>query len=143
MTTVVSSIFRTLCFPHEGKIVTIHQLSYVHASPNASIGPSIPMIDNSKLTTEDIGVGMYSSLMGTFDFVAPIHHIYAISNRFSSSMRYVPFRTSYFNNPWTLPSLTMSCEGHSHIGMEIPLSTEKIAYQAILDSTVDLDPVSL
>jgi hypothetical protein len=30
MTTVVSSIFRTLCFPHEGKIVTIDQLSFVH-----------------------------------------------------------------------------------------------------------------
>jgi hypothetical protein len=35
MTVVVSSVFHTLCFPHEGKIVTIDQLSFVHASPSA------------------------------------------------------------------------------------------------------------
>jgi hypothetical protein len=114
----------------------------VHASPNASVGPSIPVIDNSQPTTEDIGVRMYSSLMGTFDFVAPIHHIYAMSSRSASSMRFVPFHTSYFNDPWTLPSPTMSCEGQSHIGMEMPLSVTEIAYQVVLDSTVDPDPVS-
>jgi hypothetical protein len=91
MTVVVSSVFCTLCFPHEGKIMTIDQLSFTHASPNASVGPSIPVINNSQPTTEDIGVGMYSSLMGTFDFVAPIHHIYAMSSRSSLSMRFVPF----------------------------------------------------
>jgi hypothetical protein len=104
MIAVVSSIFHTLCFPHEGKIVMIDQLSFVHASPNASVGPSIPMIDNSQQTTKDMGVRMYSSLMGTFDFMAPVHHIYAMSSRYSSSMRSIPFRTSYFNDPWTLPS---------------------------------------
>jgi hypothetical protein len=35
MTTFVSSIFRTLSFPHEGKIVTIDQLSILHADHNA------------------------------------------------------------------------------------------------------------
>jgi hypothetical protein len=58
MTVVVSSILHTLCFPHEGKIVTIDQLSFVHAIPNASFGPSIHMIENSQPTIEDIGVGM-------------------------------------------------------------------------------------
>jgi hypothetical protein len=47
MVIVVSSIFHTLCFPHEGKIMTIDQLSFVYSSPNASIRPSIPVIDNS------------------------------------------------------------------------------------------------
>jgi hypothetical protein len=37
MTVVVPSIFHTLCFPHEGKIVTIDQLSFAHASPNALV----------------------------------------------------------------------------------------------------------
>jgi hypothetical protein len=135
MTTVMSSIFHTLCFPHEGKIVTIDQLSFAHASPNASVGPSIPVIDNSRQETEDVGVRMYSSLMGSFDFMAPIHHIHAISSRSSSSMRSIPFRTSYFNDPWTLPSPTMSCEGQSHIGMEMPLSAAEVVYQAILNTT--------
>jgi hypothetical protein len=44
---VVSSIFHTLCFPHEGKIVTIDQLSFAHISPNKFVGPLIPVIDNS------------------------------------------------------------------------------------------------
>jgi hypothetical protein len=51
MTTVMLFIFCTLCFPHEGKIVTIDQLSFAHASPNASVGPSISVIDNSQQTT--------------------------------------------------------------------------------------------
>jgi hypothetical protein len=100
------------------------------------------MIYNSQPTTEDIGVRMYSSLMGTFDFVAPIHHIYTISSGSSSSMRFVPFRTSYFNDPWNLPSPTMSCEGQSHIGMEMPLSVAEVAYQDMLNTIVDLDPIS-
>jgi hypothetical protein len=118
MTTIVSSGFHILCFPHEGNIVTIDQLSFAHPSPNASVGPSVPIIDNSQQETENVGVRMYSSLMGTFDFTTPISYINAISSESSSSMRSIPFRTSYFNDPWTLPSPTMSYEGHSHIGME-------------------------
>jgi hypothetical protein len=45
---VVSLVFRTLCFPHEGKIVRIDQLSFTHASPNASIDPLVLVIDNSQ-----------------------------------------------------------------------------------------------
>jgi hypothetical protein len=104
MITVVSSIFHTLCFPHEGKIMTIDQSSFVHASTNASVGPLIPVINNYRKETKDVGVEMYSFLMGSFDFVAPIHHIHDISSRSLSSMRSVPFCTSYFNDPWTLPS---------------------------------------
>jgi hypothetical protein len=50
MVTVVSFVFRTPCFPHEGKIMMIDQLSFAYASPNASVGPSIPVIDNSQPT---------------------------------------------------------------------------------------------
>jgi hypothetical protein len=133
----MSSIFHTLFFPHEGKIVTIDQLPFVHASPNASFGPSFPMIDNSQQATKDVGVRMYSSLMGSFDFMTPIHHIHAISSESSSSMRHVPFHTLYFNDPWTLPSLTMSYEGQFHIGMEMPLSAIEVVYQSILGATTD------
>jgi hypothetical protein len=47
MTSVVSSIFHTLCFPHEGKIMVIDKLSFAHASANALVGTLIPVIDNS------------------------------------------------------------------------------------------------
>jgi hypothetical protein len=143
MVTVVSSVFHMLCFPHQGEIVTIDQLYFAYSSPNASVGPSIPVVENSQPTTKNIGVRMYSSLMGTFDFSAPIHHIYAMSSTPASVERSIPFRTSYFSDPWTLPSLTLSIEGQSHAGMAMSLSTSEIAYQAILDSSANPDPVSL
>jgi hypothetical protein len=120
----------------------IDQLSFAYSSPNASVGLSIPVIDNSQPTTENIGVRMYSSLMGTFDFSTSIHHVYAMSSRLASTERSIPFRTSYFSDPWTLPSLTSSIEGHSHAGMAMPLSAAKIVYQAILDSSADPDLVT-
>jgi hypothetical protein len=141
MVAIVSSVFCTLCFPHQGEIVRIDQLSFAYSSPNASVGPSILVVDNSQPTSENIGVGMYSSLMGTFDFSALTHHIYAMSSTPASAEESIPFHTSYFSDPWTLPSLTLSIEGRSHAGMAMPLSTTKIQYQAILDSSADPDPV--
>ena len=100
------------------------------------------MIDNSQPTTENINIGMYSSLMGTFDFSTLIHHVYAMSCRPASIGRSIPFLTSYLSDPWTLPSLTSSREGQLHAGMAMPLLTTKIAYQVVLDSSIDPDPVT-
>jgi hypothetical protein len=101
------------------------------------------VIDNSQQETENVGVGMYYSLMGTFDFSAPNHQVYAMSNRPVSTRRSIPFRTSYFDDPWTLPSPTLSSEGQSHGGMAMPLSVKEIMYRALLDSSVDPDPIFL
>jgi hypothetical protein len=84
---------------------------------------------------------MYSSLMGTFNFSALSHHIYAMSNRRVLTGSSIPFRTSYFSDPWTLPSPILSCEGQSHVAMAMLLSTAEIAYQVVLDSFIDPDPV--
>ena len=111
MIVILSFIFCTLCFTHEGKIVMIDQLSFAYSIPNASLGQSIPVINNSRPTTENIGVVMYSSLMGTFNFSAPNHQVYAMSSRSVSTGRSIPFLTSYFDDLWTLPSPTLSCEG--------------------------------
>jgi hypothetical protein len=111
MIVIVSSVFHTLCFPHEGKIVTIDRLSFKHFTPNASLGQLIPVINNSQPTTDNIGVGMYSSLMGTFNFSTSNYQAYAIRSRPISTGRSIPFRTSYFDDLWTLPSLTFPCEG--------------------------------
>ena len=37
---MVSSLFRVVCFPHEGRIVTIDQLSFF--GPNVASGPPSP-----------------------------------------------------------------------------------------------------
>jgi hypothetical protein len=46
MTTIVSLMFRILCFPQEGNIVMIDQLYFLHPSPTSSVGPMVPVIDN-------------------------------------------------------------------------------------------------
>jgi hypothetical protein len=46
MKVIVSLVFRVLCFPHEGKIVMIDQLSFENPSPTTSMGPWVPIIDN-------------------------------------------------------------------------------------------------
>jgi hypothetical protein len=100
------------------------------------------VIENSQPTTENIGIRMYSSLMGTFDFSALNHHVYTMSSRPALTGGSIPFRTSYFSDPWTLPSLNSSCEGQSHAGMAMPLSATEIAYQVVLDSFIDPDHVT-
>jgi hypothetical protein len=102
----VSSVFHVLFFPHEGNIVTIDQLYFTCSNSSASVGPSVPIVDNSQKETKNIGVRMYPSLMGTFNFLIPILYINSISDESSSSLRYVSFHTSYFDDTWTLPSST-------------------------------------
>jgi hypothetical protein len=120
----------------------VDRLSFEYSSPNTHFGPSIPVIENSQPTTENIGFGMYSSLMGTFNFLTLIQHVYAMSSRHASVERSIPFRTSYIGDPWTLPSPNLLCEVHSHASMAMPLSVVEIVYQVVLDSSTDLDLVT-
>jgi hypothetical protein len=99
LTAIVSFDFHTLCFLHNMKIVMINQFFFVYTIPSASVGTSIPMVNDFQLENENIGFKMSSSLMGTFEFMASIYHIYAMSSRLVSSDRFVPFCNSYFNDP--------------------------------------------
>ena len=58
--------------PHEGKIMMVNHLSFTNSSSFASSGPAVLVIDDSQLTTENIGVKMYPSLMETFKFLTPL-----------------------------------------------------------------------
>ena len=61
------------------------------------------MIDRARSVNESLGVGMYTSLMGTFDFPAPINYIG------SSSVGRIDFTfedfcsISNYSDPWILP----------------------------------------
>ena len=82
MEEVPSSYFRCIKFLHQVKLVTIDQLSFCNA-PNES-GTTILLVDKFAPACENIGVGLYPSLMGSFNFIAPIlsvkaFPIYAIS----------------------------------------------------------------
>ena len=67
MTAVASSVFRTLQFPHQGRIVTIDQLNHYTPDIRNHGSNNVPFVDDSKLFYESVGVGLLkdSSLMGT------------------------------------------------------------------------------
>jgi hypothetical protein len=78
MHAMVAIVFCLLFFPHEGRIVTIDQLSF--SCPDPLLGESmVPMIDNPQPGTINVGVGLFPSLMGTFDYLSPSGDVKLIS----------------------------------------------------------------
>ena len=75
MCTVVSAILRVVVFPHEGKLVTVDQLSFTRKGRLETNESTVPLVDWVKSDNETLGVGMYSSLMGTFDIPTPINYL--------------------------------------------------------------------
>ena len=99
MQAVASSLFQVVCFPFNGKIITIDHTSFCNLSVNASLGASITIIDHSQLETGSVGVGMYLSLMGTFSCPTPIIMIGSSFGGDSSSLNLVSFRTTHMGDP--------------------------------------------
>ena len=60
-------------FPHEGKLVTVDQLSFTWKIRMETNESTIPLVDQVGPANEILGVGMYSSLMGTFDIPTPVN----------------------------------------------------------------------
>jgi len=52
MTAVVSSVFRVLCFPHEGKVIMVDQVFFHRPSNAASSGSTVPLIKDSHKANE-------------------------------------------------------------------------------------------
>ena len=103
------------------------QMDCPSVDPNVSTDSTIPKLDNTKPSVENLGVGMYSSLMGTFDIPPPMVHINSISSS-RAPLRREFFRTHYFSDPWTLPSPTATLAEGQVGGMEFPMSAAEIAY---------------
>ena len=111
MQAMVATVFWVLLFPHEGRIVTINQLSF--SRPDPSLGASmVLMIDNPQPGVVSVGVGLCPSLMGTFDYPPPQGSIKFISNHHKVEIFQVSlFLTTYFNDPWILPSPLAMMDG--------------------------------
>jgi hypothetical protein len=140
MQTVVVTVFWVLLFPHEGRIVTIDQLSF--SRPDPSFGASmVSMIDNPQPDVVNVGVGLCPYLMGTFDYPPPQGDIKFISNHHKVDIFQVSsFRTTYFDDPLTLPSPSATMDGTEHPNMSMPLSTTELAYSLVQQTSSHIDP---
>jgi hypothetical protein len=141
MQAVVATIFRVLLFPHEGRIVTIDQLSF--SRPDPALGAStVPLVDNPQAGVVNIGVGLCPSLMGTFDYPPPQGDVKFISTHHKAEIFHVSsFHTTYFNDPWILPSPSDTMEATGHAGMSSPLSAAEVAYSVVQQASATPDPI--
>jgi hypothetical protein len=129
MHAVVATVFWVLLFPHEGRIMTIDQLSFSRPDPSSGAS-TVPMIDNPQPDVVNVGVGLCPPLMGTFDYPPPSGDVKMISvvpdQPRAEIFQVSSFRTTYFTDPWTLPSPSASMEGIGHPGMSMPLSMVEV-----------------
>jgi hypothetical protein len=141
MQAVVATVFRVLLFPHEGRIVTIDQLSF--SRPDPALGAStVPMVDNPQAGVVNVGVGLCPSLMGTFDYPHPQGDVKFISTHHKAEIFHVSsFRMTYFKDPWTLPSPSATMDETGKAGMATPLSTAEVAYSLVQQTLATPDPI--
>jgi hypothetical protein len=76
MKAVASSVFHTMMFPHNGKIVTIDQLTHYEPNHSANIDNILPLVHASSdaFPVIDIGPGIFKdpSLLGTYHGAPPL-----------------------------------------------------------------------
>jgi hypothetical protein len=76
MKAVASSVFRTIMFPHNGKIVTLDQLSYYEPNPSANVDNILPLIHTNQdlYPLVEMGPGIFKdpSLLGTYHGPPPL-----------------------------------------------------------------------
>ena len=86
-----------------------------------------------------MGIGIYPSLMGTFNCPVLIFMMRSSFGGASSSLNSVSFCTTHMEDPWILPSLSTSSMP-TETGMS--LHAMMVAYQANLDQVAEPSPSS-
>jgi hypothetical protein len=102
MTAFVSSIFKVLCFPHQGKIMMIYQLEFYTPDLGSNVRSNVPFVDDTMQYALNIGAKMfkYPSIMGIFPLpppyptaiITPINMIYSFTSGSLGSV-----------DPWVVP----------------------------------------
>jgi hypothetical protein len=91
MCTIVSTLFHVVCFPHQGKVVTIDQLAFFNSDTRTG---NVPFIAKTPPGYENVGVGLLkdSSLMGNFPIPPPDvpHSLVASINMISTMPHELP-----------------------------------------------------
>jgi hypothetical protein len=125
---VVSTLFRVVCFLHQGKVITIDQLAFFNSDTRTG---NVPFIAKTPPSYESVGVGLLkdSSLMGTFPILPPDVpcSFVASINMISTS----PHEILASHNPW----IVLDPGDHLRYGDKMSLSSIESAYQAIQSET--------
>jgi hypothetical protein len=122
--TVVSTLFHVVRFPHQGKVVTVDQLSFFNSDTHTG---NVPFIAKTPPGYENVRVGLLkdSSLMSTFPIPPPHPPCSSVSsiNMISTSIHGIPMS----HNPWIVPEPG----DHLTYGEKMSLSLVESTYQAI------------
>jgi hypothetical protein len=128
MHAVVLTLFRVVCFPHQGKVITFDQLAFFNSNTRSS---NVSFIAKTPPGYESIGVGLLkdSSLMGTFPIPPP--DVRRLSIASINMISTVPHKLPVSHDPWLVPDPG----DHLRYGDEMLLSPVESAYQAIQSAT--------
>jgi hypothetical protein len=138
MCAVVSTLFHVVRFPHQGKVVTVDQLTFFKSDTRTG---NVPFIAKTPLGYENVGVGLLkdSSLMGTFPI--PLPDVPRLSVASIHMISTVPHELLTSQDPWIVPNPG----DHLRFSNTMSLSPVESAYQAIQSatpSTPSLDELS-
>jgi hypothetical protein len=99
------------------------------------------MIDNPQPSVVNVGFGLFPSLMGTFDYLPPQDNIKFISNHHKVEISQVSsLCTTYFEDPWILPSPLATMDETRHPTMSTPLSAAEVVYSLVQQASANTDP---
>jgi hypothetical protein len=139
MRAVVSTLFRVVCFPHQGKVVIVDQLAFFNSNTRTG---NVSFIAKTPSGYENVGVGLLkdSSLMDTFPI--PLLDVPRPSVASIKMISSVPHELPVSSDPW----IVLDPRDHTRFGDVMTLSLIESAYQAIpsaTPSTPSLDELSL
>jgi hypothetical protein len=101
MHAVVSTLFRVMCFPHQGKVVTVYQLAFFHSDAHID---NVPLIAKTPLDMRmSVWVFLKIPLLWVLSPIPPPdvpHPFFTLINMISTSIHRNP--ASY--DPWIVPN---------------------------------------
>jgi hypothetical protein len=129
MRAVVSTLFRVVHFPHQGKVVTVDPLVFFNSDTRTG---NVSFIAKTPSGYENVGVGLLkdSSLMGTFP-IPPPPNILRSSVASINIIFIVPHELPVSFDPWIVPDPG----DHTRFGDVMSLSPVESAYHAIQSET--------
>jgi hypothetical protein len=138
MCAVVSTLFRVVRFPHQGKVVSVDQLAFFNSDTHTR---NMPFIAKTPPGYENVGVGLLkdSLLMGTFPIPPPDVPRSSVAS--INMISTVPHELPASHDPWIVPNP----RDHLRFDDAMPLSPVESAYQTIQSatpSTPSLDELS-